>query len=144
MAGIYIPGFETPESCYYCPFADGVWQKDKRCLINGEEMPRDGRDVQQNHINCPIIPNPDHGDLIGNDMQGGIKRDENGNVIDWGITGPPGDPGWVMHTNADRIRAMSDEELADWVWGAETSGRAYGPRGKKAWLDWLKRPVEVE
>ena len=44
-------------------------------------------------------------------------------------------------TNADKIRAMSDEELAEWVWGVETSGRAYGPRGKKAWLDWLKREV---
>lgn len=31
--------------------------------------------------------------LIGTDMHGGIKRDESGNVIDWGITGPPGDPG---------------------------------------------------
>lgn len=41
-------------------------------------------------------------------------------------------------TNADKIRGMTDEELADWVWGAESSGRAYGPRGKKAWLDWLK------
>lgn len=41
--------------------------------------------------------------------------------------------------NADRVRAMSDEELAEWVWGAETAGRAYGPRGKKAWLDWLKQ-----
>jgi hypothetical protein len=42
-------------------------------------------------------------------------------------------------TNADRIRAMTDEELADWVWSAETAGRAYGPRGKKACLDWLKQ-----
>ena len=42
-------------------------------------------------------------------------------------------------TNGDRIRSMTDEELADWVWGAETAGRAYGPRGKKAWLDWLKQ-----
>lgn len=41
-------------------------------------------------------------------------------------------------TNADRIRGMTDEELADWVWGAETDGRAYGPRGKNSWLDWLK------
>lgn len=41
-------------------------------------------------------------------------------------------------TNADRIRAMTDEELADWVWGAETAGRAYGPRGKQSWLNWLK------
>ena len=44
-------------------------------------------------------------------------------------------------TNADRIRAMTDEELADWVWGAETVGRAYGPRGKAAWLNWLKQEV---
>ena len=42
-------------------------------------------------------------------------------------------------TNADSIRSMSEEELADWVWGAETAGRAYGPRGKKAWLDWLRQ-----
>ena len=45
-------------------------------------------------------------------------------------------------TNADRIRSMTDEELAEWVWGAESSGRAYGPRGKNAWLKWLKAPVE--
>lgn len=45
-------------------------------------------------------------------------------------------------TNADRIRAMTDEELANWVWSAESAGRAYGPRGKKAWLDWLKQEAE--
>ncbi len=61
---ILIKGMEMPESCYYCPFADGVWQKNKRCLINGKEMPRDGRDVQQNHINCPLIEIPLHGDLV--------------------------------------------------------------------------------
>lgn len=65
--GIYIKKMEMPESCYYCPFADGVWQKDKRCLINGKEMPRDGRDVQQNHINCPLVPVPPHGRLIDAD-----------------------------------------------------------------------------
>lgn len=46
-------------------------------------------------------------------------------------------------TNADRIRSMTDEELADWVWGIETAGRAYGPRGEKAWLDWLKQEVDT-
>lgn len=45
-------------------------------------------------------------------------------------------------TNADRIRVMSDEELADWVWGAETAGRAYGPRGKQAWLNWLRQEAK--
>ena len=47
-------------------------------------------------------------------------------------------------TNGDRIRSMSDEELADWAWGAETDGRAYGPRGKKSWLDWLKEEEHNE
>lgn len=46
-------------------------------------------------------------------------------------------------SKGDVIRAMTDEELADWVWGAETAGRAYGPRGKKAWLDWLKEEAET-
>jgi hypothetical protein len=32
-------------------------------------------------------------ELLGNDMGGGIRRDDAGNVIDWGITGPPGDVG---------------------------------------------------
>lgn len=45
-------------------------------------------------------------------------------------------------TQGDRIRSMTDEELADWVWGVETAGRAYGPRGKNAWLDWLKEEGE--
>lgn len=45
-------------------------------------------------------------------------------------------------THADRIRSFTDEELADWVWGAETAGRAYGPRGKKAWLDWLRQEAD--
>jgi hypothetical protein len=36
---------------------------------------------------------------------------------------------------------MTDEELADLIWGAESDGRAYGPRGKNAWLDWLKQEV---
>ena len=44
-----------------------------------------------------------------------------------------------QQTNADRIRSMTDEELAEWVWSAECAGRAYGPRGKQAWLDWLKQ-----
>lgn len=64
---VLIKGMEMPESCYYCPFADGVWQKNKRCLINGKEMPRDGRNVQQNHLTCPLIPVPPHGRLIDAD-----------------------------------------------------------------------------
>ena len=44
-------------------------------------------------------------------------------------------------TNADRIRAMSDEELADLM--AECN--AYGERADASqWLPWLKQPAEEE
>ena len=44
-------------------------------------------------------------------------------------------------TNADRIRAMSDEELAEWM--AECN--AYGERAEASqWLPWLQQPVGVE
>lgn len=60
-------------------------------------------------------------------------------VTSYCLLGPCNDE---TKSNADRIRQMTDEELAEWVWGAETSGRAYGPRGKKSWLDWLNSPAE--
>lgn len=47
-------------------------------------------------------------------------------------------------TNADRIRAMSDEELAEMLCRVETDGRAYGPSGKAYWLNWLKSPAGGE
>lgn len=60
-----------------------------------------------------------------------------------------------IKTNADRIRAMSDEELAEWIWREPTIGYfAVCPPGIKdggdcptspceqCWLDWLKATVE--
>ncbi len=54
-------------------------------------------------------------------------------------------------TNADRIRAMSDEELA-WelmTWRIETEAKHHGvesnyPNTKTAILEWLKQPAEVD
>jgi len=47
-------------------------------------------------------------------------------------------------TNADRIRAMSDEELAKKFCELETSGMIYGPSGRAAWLNWLRSPAGGE
>lgn len=52
-------------------------------------------------------------------------------------------------TNADRIRAMSDEELA-WelmTWRIETEAKHHGvesnyPNTQKTILEWLKQPAE--
>lgn len=56
-------------------------------------------------------------------------------------------------SNADRIRAMSDEELAETYAGGCPNGdrlncgKYYLHGGRdcfNCWLDWLKSPVEVE
>ena len=64
-------------------------------------------------------------------------------------------------TNADRIRSMTDEELAEWLAKQEYKkptfdgwlplcNKVMGPRichedgCEKCWLDWLKSPVEVD
>jgi len=49
-----------------------------------------------------------------------------------------------MKTNADRIRAMSDEELAKKMSGLEsfalTCGGGWSP---EKWLEWLKQEAET-
>ena len=56
-------------------------------------------------------------------------------------------------TNADRIRSMTDEELADWL-GVYCNGQTAQEVGKpcasdigsceECWLDWLKEGAEGE
>lgn len=48
-------------------------------------------------------------------------------------------------TNADRIRSMSDEELADWL-ADHPLVSEYDENNPqhKAWLDWLKQASEAE
>lgn len=41
------------------------------------------------------------------------------------------------HTNADRIRNMSDEELADWIYHHNTKFSS-----EKQWIDWLQSEAE--
>lgn len=59
----------------------------------------------------------------------------------------------VEPTNADRIRAMSDEELAQWIDHIQADAYERGmmetpvvdyPNVYSNWLDWLKSPVEVD
>ena len=45
-------------------------------------------------------------------------------------------------TNGDRLRETSDEGLASWACSVETAGRAFGPKGKAAWLEWFKREAK--
>lgn len=48
-------------------------------------------------------------------------------------------------TNADRIRAMTDEELAEWlVHKTEGDGFDGYEEMVNAWLDWLKEEIDDE
>ena len=51
-------------------------------------------------------------------------------------------PYYREKTNGDRYRAMSNEQLAELFSEIETEGRAYGPRGKAAWLAYLEEAAE--
>lgn len=46
-----------------------------------------------------------------------------------------------LQTNADRIRAMSDEELAKEM---RSHAFALATCSEKAWLEWLQQPAEEE
>jgi hypothetical protein len=79
VMSIFIRGMEMPESCYYCPFMDGSWgyspQHKARCIITGEEMPIDDRDVQHNSTCCPLIEvSTPNGDLIDRDALKDVQQ----------------------------------------------------------------------
>ena len=51
-------------------------------------------------------------------------------------------PHTSKQTNADRIRAMTDEELANFLGEVETESYCGKHRGVLGWIDWLKQGVE--
>lgn len=55
MSGIYIPGMKIPESCSEC--LDIGWNYVFECHLDDAE---EGKRL----TSCPLIPVPDHGDLI--------------------------------------------------------------------------------
>ena len=51
------------------------------------------------------------------------------------------------HTNADRIRYMSDEELADelkYIVSTARTHSTYFITGHRTWLEWLQLPARVD
>ena len=49
--------------------------------------------------------------------------------------------GYKRMTNGNKIRAMSDRELADYLWGVERCQDA--PRFIDGWIDWLGREADT-
>lgn len=76
------------------------------------------------------------------------RRDEDGTLYDWcgNILDSP-DKDWErdckyyqVATNADRIRAMSDEELAEFISNQIIDQNIGVP--VESWLDWLRQEVK--
>lgn len=44
--------------------------------------------------------------------------------------------------NRNRLRDMTDQQLAHWLCRMETDARYYGPKGENVWLKWLQEKVE--
>lgn len=64
MSGIYISGMEMPESCWRCEIGNAEQMDNRPCpfySIDGEEQKKY---ADSRHPDCPLIPVPDHGDLI--------------------------------------------------------------------------------
>ena len=58
MAGIYIPGAKTPESCWSCNYPITVVS----CPVTASEAEKNYYSCR--FEGCPLIPVPDHGSLI--------------------------------------------------------------------------------
>lgn len=58
MSGVYIKGMQMPTNCFLCPLS--VLNENRLfCEVTKNEVLRAKIDVE-----CPLIPVPDHGDLI--------------------------------------------------------------------------------
>ena len=53
----------------------------------------------------------DSGELRGCDGRGGIRKDADGNVADWGITGPPGEPGAPIAEDEEETPTTLTEDI---------------------------------
>lgn len=66
---VYIPGMELPKSCFTCPFRRKVDPDNIMCIVTREvfEETFAGTIETRSRGNCPLIPVPEHGDLIDRD-----------------------------------------------------------------------------
>lgn len=84
--GVYIKGIEMPKSCRECPLATRFFDGEDVCAMLGTYVhDRDRED------DCPLVPVPPHGDLIGREWLVDIslhlmniaKNDDIANGVKW-------------------------------------------------------------
>ena len=72
---------------------------------------------------------------------GYCKKYSDEEVTSWCVQSPCKDE---KPSNADRIRAMTDEELAEFLSCIDTSWKpVYSRKDRNEWLDWLEQEVDT-
>ncbi len=150
--GVYIHGMEMPTNCCQCPVNMEVCKRGYKYLLAHPEL------YDKRADDCPLVPVPPHGRLIDADalmMHKGNCYDADGHLLyavgtgnimcaptiipaDGKDTDVPTKEEGKHITNADRIRTMTNEELAFYIvnhpmWSDES-----------ACVAWLKSQVEVD
>ena len=68
--GVYIKGMQMPKSCFTCPFREKVNPDEYVCLALKSVYEETFSLITcRRNKDCPLIPVPDHGDLIDRDEQ---------------------------------------------------------------------------
>ena len=89
---IIVKGMEMPKSCFYCPFHEKVNPDDYVCMaLNKEFEETFSLIVGKRHNDCPLVPVPPHGDLIGREwlidialhLMNTAKNDDIANGVKW-------------------------------------------------------------
>ena len=79
MSGIYIPGMEMPKGCFYCIFNKHLDPDTDMCRLTRDAFDSTFRVIEHRRGNCPLVPVPEHGDLIdkrGVDVLSWNEKDE--------------------------------------------------------------------
>ena len=66
MSGIYIPGMEKPTSCSNCVLC-ACYKESKGAVYRCDITMRPVKYFEVRLDNCPLVPVPEHGDLIDRD-----------------------------------------------------------------------------
>lgn len=67
MSGIYIPNLPMPKSCFQCEFRTKVDPDNLMCIISQKTFEDRFYHIEHRDESCPLVPVPEHGDLIDRD-----------------------------------------------------------------------------
>ena len=134
---ILIKGMEKPDCCDHCPLFDDEYQHPYWCMALNKQI---DVKINEKYADCPITEIPPLRESDGQYYRDIAKAY---NVMFYGVP--------RHQTNSDKIRGMTDEELAEWLNDMQGYSFSCGlieariseyPNRYNAWLEWLKEEAK--